>query len=194
MSLKFGKIKVHIDITIIIVIFLVVFFEKVRVYFSNYFVCFLFVAFHELAHIFVATILGIECIAVNIRLCGMNAVLRPKNKLNIKWIYILIAGPLSNVILAVIFNNVKLVRDVNLALASVNMLPIFPLDGYEILKTLLAFFMPKNKLEKVLKILKIVITTFIVLFGIYLLIFIKKPSVLIFVIYVIILQKARGVA
>lgn len=191
MNIKIGKIKLHIDITLLLIIFLFVVFEKVRAYFANYFVCFLFVAFHELAHIFIAAIFGVECIAVNIRLCGMNAVFKPQNRLSVKWLYILIAGPISNIILAVIFNKVDLVRNVNFSLALVNMLPLFPLDGYEIFKTLLAFFMPKGKIENVLKTLKKVILTFMMVLGIYLIICIKNPSVLIFVIYVVMLQRAQ---
>lgn len=193
MNVKIGKIKLHIDITLLLIILLVVIFGKIRTYFANYFVCFLFVSFHEFAHIFIAAIFGVECIAVNIRLCGMNAVFKPKNRLSVKWLYILIVGPISNVILAVIFNKVDLVRNVNFSLALVNMLPLFPLDGYEILKTLLAFFMPKGKIENVLKILKKVILTFMVLLGVYLVICIKNPSVLIFVIFVVTLQRAQGV-
>lgn len=193
MNVKIGKIKLHIDITLLLIIFLVVIFEKIRTYFANYFICFLFVAFHEFAHIFIAAIFGVECIAVNIRLCGMNAVFKPKNRLSVKWLYILIAGPISNIILAFMFNKVDLVRNVNLALALVNLLPLAPLDGYEIFKILLAFFLPKGKIGNVLKTLKKVILTFMVLLGVYLIICIKNPSVLIFVIYVVTLQRAQEV-
>lgn len=194
MSFYIGKVKVHIDIALLLFTLVVFLFKELHNYFQNYLICFLFVVFHELSHIFVATIFGVECVMLNIRLCGMNAVFMSKNKLSMKWVYILIAGPISNVILAIMFKNVSLVRDINIALALVNLLPISPLDGFEISKILLSFFMPKKKLESVLKILKVIILLFMILLGIYLTIEMRNPSVLIFVMYVVTLRNAVGVA
>lgn len=190
MRFKLCNVKIYIEYLIIFFIILVIAFNNLRNYFSNYVICFLFVAFHEFSHVFVAALLGVECTNINIRLCGMNAVFKPKNSLSIKWLYILIAGPLSNILLAIAFNRVEFIRDINFALAVVNLLPIYPLDGYSIFKMILEFFVPKKIAVKALSMVKIFLLTTLFLLGIFLIVYIKNPAVLIFAIYIVTLRNA----
>lgn len=120
----------------------------------------------------------------------MNAVFKPKSRLSIKWLYILIAGPLSNILLAIAFNRVEFIRDINFALAFVNLLPIYPLDGYGIFKMVLEFFVPRRLAEKTLSATKIFLLVSLFLLGIFLIVFIKNPAVFIFAIYIVTLRNA----
>lgn len=190
MRFKLCNVKIYIEYLIIFFIILVIAFNNLRNYFSNYVICFLFVAFHEFSHVFVAALLGVECTNINIRLCGMNAVFKPRSRLSIKWLYILIAGPFSNIILAIVFNRVEFIRDINFALALVNLLPIYPLDGYGILKMVLEFFMPKQLVVKVQCVTKFFLLAVLFSLGIFLIVYIKNPAVLIFAIYIVTLRNA----
>ena len=193
MRFKLWNVKIYVEYLIIFFVILVIAFNNLRSYFSNYVICFLFVAFHEFSHILVAALLGVECTNINIRLCGMNAVFKPRSRLSLKWLYILIAGPLSNILLAIAFNRVEFIRDINFALALVNLLPIYPLDGYGIFKMVLEFLVPRPFAEKVLSATKIFLLTALFLLGGFLIISIKNPAVLIFAIYIVTLRSAREV-
>lgn len=190
MNFKICGVKVKIETMFLIFVLVVLAFKGVRGYFENYIICFLFVVFHEFSHILVASMLGVECKGINVRACGMNAVFSFSNMLSIRWLYILSAGPLSNVLLAIVFNQIKFVRDINLSLAIVNMLPIAPLDGYGICKILLECVLPKRKVKHILLALKYILLIVIVLLGIYILVFTKNPAILLFVFYIVILRYA----
>lgn len=190
MRFKLWNVKIYVEHLIVFFVILVIAFNNLRSYFSNYVICFLFVAFHEFSHIFAAALLEVECTNINIRLCGMNAVFKPKSRLSIKWLYILIAGPLSNIILAIAFKRVEFIRNINFALALVNLLPIYPLDGYSIFKMVLEFLVPRLFAEKVLSTIKIFLLTALFLLGGFLIISIKNPTVLIFTIYIVTLRSA----
>lgn len=137
MKLKIKEFNIYIDETILIVGFLCIVFKGLREYFENYFVCFLFIVFHELAHMCVASIFGIKTTRLNIRISGLNIYLNERNREGFKWICILLAGPISNIILAILFKSIPMIYTINLALAIINLIPIYPLDGYNILEILL---------------------------------------------------------
>lgn len=190
MNLKIGKTNIFIEYLTICFVVLVIFFPSLRNYFENYVVCFSFIVFHEFAHIFAASMCGVECIKINVRLCGMNAVFKSQDSFSIKWLYIALAGPISNLLLAILFRKISIVKEINMALAIINLLPITPLDGYIVLKNILEFLLPKYKVKIVLKTLKILLLILIIFFGIYLVILFKNPAVLLFGIYVVILRYA----
>ena len=193
MNFKVGKTNIYIEPVLFIVALLTIFVIPMRNYFKNYAFCFLFVMFHEFSHIFVASILGVECTRINIRLCGMNAEFDFSSRISLKWLYIAFAGPVSNFLLSILFSRIEMVRDINLALGIVNLLPVAPLDGYYIFKTILEFFFAKNRVKKILKMFSFCVLTLIVLIGIYLAITIKNPTILIFITYVVILRNAAEI-
>ena len=145
MKLRVKEFNIYIDETILIVGVLCLLFKVIRNYFSNYFMCFLFIAFHELSHMFIASILGIKTTKFNIHISGLCINLEKVEKRGVKWLAIFLAGPLSNAILAIMFNKIPLVYTINLALAIINLIPIYPLDGYNILEILLKFLNFKEK-------------------------------------------------
>ena len=152
MHFKLKGIKFNVEEVFIITVIVIVLSPIARSYLENYVVCFCFIAFHECAHILVASIFNIEVSQINIKLCGVNAILCEKQSLNPKWIIIYLAGPISNIFLAVVFKDIKLVRDVNIGLSFINLFPVYPLDGYNILKIMLSYYKLKKDVKRSLKI------------------------------------------
>lgn len=185
MRIKVKEFNIYIDELIFVVGFLSIIFKGIREYFENYFMCYLFIVFHELSHMFVASIFGVKTTKLNIRISGLSINLNVKNRQGIKWLCIFLAGPISNVILAVIFKNVPLVYTINLVLAIINLVPIYPLDGFNIFAIVLGFMKVKN-MEKVQEIVQFLVVIILGILGAYQLIFLNNPSIILMVIYIII--------
>lgn len=187
MKLKIKEFNMYLDKTILIVGFLCLFFEGIRDYFENYFICYLFIIFHELSHMFVASIYGIKTIKLCIRISGLNIYLDSYNRGGLKWFVIFLAGPLSNIILAYIFKNIPMVYTINLSLAIINLIPIYPLDGYNIFETILNQLTIKRKtIKKVQKISEIMVIVLLVIVGIYQFVIFENLSIILMIFYIII--------
>lgn len=187
MRLKIKEFNIYLDETILIVGFLCLFFEDIRAYFENYFMCYLFIAFHELSHMFVASIFGIKTTRLCIRISGLNINLYGHNRRGIKWLLIFLAGPLSNIILSYIFKKIPMVYTINLALAIINLIPIYPLDGYNIFEIILNQLTIKhNNIKKIQKIVEIMVIILLVMLGIYQFIILKNLSIILMIFYIII--------
>ena len=187
MKIKLKEFNINVDETIFIIGFICLVFQNIRRYFENYFICYLFIIFHELAHICVASLFGIKFIKLNIRISGLSALLKEKKREGIKWLYIYLAGPISNIILAVLFNSIPMVFSINIALAIINLLPIFPLDGFNILKVLLNFTKINNKNKKIIeKITEIMVIILLVIIGIIQFVFLENLSIILMVFYIFI--------
>ncbi|MEG2310632.1 MAG: hypothetical protein RSB76_01435, partial [Clostridia bacterium] len=143
---------IEIEWLLIIVIFITILSPKVETTLQPFFVCYLFILFHELSHVFVASIFGKNMDKFKISLSGVCVSFEKrryeyKNKYKKNDIYdlfIYLAGPISNILLALIFRNNILIFQLNMSLAILNLIPIFPLDGYNIFKSLLQIFNVEN--------------------------------------------------
>lgn len=111
-----------------------------------YYICYLFILFHEMSHVFVGTLLGSEVEKIKLSMCGVSAKFKTKRyvsrpeKNSLYEVLIYLAGPVSNFIFALIFRNIKIVSEINIFLGLVNLIPIYPLDGFNILKNILEIF------------------------------------------------------
>lgn len=94
---------------------------------------------HEAAHLFAALILNIKFKKVKITLFGFNINANLENISLIRKILLFIAGPLSNVAVFIVLTdtNYFLFAKINLFLACINLVPIVPLDGGNICKSIL---------------------------------------------------------
>lgn len=103
------------------------------------------ITFHEFGHLLMSKILGIKMEKPKFLLIGYGVNnFHLENKKYIHRILIFLGGPLFNFILAGIVYNFKISNDLkleiiytNLILGIFNLLPIIPLDGGNILKSLL---------------------------------------------------------
>lgn len=120
---------------------------------------------HELAHVFTALILGIKLDKVHLTPFGFNLNIDLDRVSFIKKMILFISGPLCNYIFYIIFipTNYTSLANINLFISCINMLPIIPLDGGNICKTLLEVYLD---IESVSRYIIMTNTFFIILFMI----------------------------
>lgn len=103
---------------------------------------------------------------------------------------IFLAGPISNIIIATIFYKIKFVFEINIFLAFLNLIPIYPLDGYNALKAICSgiFF---NKKEVINVIINKISIVFLILMSIVcIIIFYKYKNIsgVIYLVYILMLN------
>ena len=128
--------KIKVDLKIFLIIILYILTQNIEVFAMS----FIFILLHELGHAITGIILGLKIKKININVFGLSIEFENygKERINNK-IIIDMAGPAINIIsfiVAVIFKN-KEIAYINILLAIINLLPIYPLDGGRILKNLL---------------------------------------------------------
>lgn len=199
MKLKFSKVNIEFEIVFLIVFLVFIFSNTIRKILFSFYMCYLFIIFHELAHLTITLLFGKEIENFKFSLSGVCIELKKKRfdlkgnkrlkKENIEEIILYLAGPISNIILAYIFNNNKMICEINIAFAIINLLPIFPLDGYNILDNLLELFnMRLKKRETILEILSNILIFILFFVGIVQLLFLFNPSIIMFSFYVFLIQ------
>ncbi len=180
MRLNLKNTEVELEETFLILLITCVISNMARSFFVNYLVCLLFITFHEMSHLLVASIFGLLPIKIKIRTSGLMLEYNALNINRIKWLLIYASGPLSNLVLAVMFKDIKIVYEVNLALFLINLVPIKPLDGYNVLTTILI-----NKNEKgILKIIEKFTKIGVFFLSMYSYIKYKNPSMFILFLYI----------
>lgn len=128
--------KIKVDLKIFLIIILYILTKNIKVFAIS----FIFILLHELGHAITGVILGLKIKKININVLGLSIEFENygKERLNNK-IIIDMAGPAINIItfiIAVIFKNEEIAY-INILLAIINLLPIYPLDGGRIVKNLL---------------------------------------------------------
>lgn len=98
---------------------------------------------HEAAHLLCAIILGIEFNKFKITLFGFNFDAYLDHEKFYKKLILFLSGPSCNILLYLIFKNSKYnsFADINAFLAAINLVPIVPLDGGNICKSILEIFL-----------------------------------------------------
>lgn len=138
------EFKIDIKIFLIAIVFLLV--NQIEMYI----LFMLFAIIHECFHLLAGIILGYKVKSMRIMPLGLsicfkekeeeyNTKIRKSNFNNVKKIIILIMGPISNIIIAFIFAILDIAEPVyiNVLIALFNLLPIYPLDGGQILNRVL---------------------------------------------------------
>ena len=128
--------KIKVDLKIFLIIILYILTKNIKVFAIS----FIFILLHELGHAITGIILGLKIKKININVFGLSIEFENygKERLNNN-IIIDMAGPSINIItfiIAVIFKNEEIAY-INILLAIINLLPIYPLDGGRIVKNLL---------------------------------------------------------
>lgn len=100
-------------------------------------------AAHETAHLISAVILNIKFDKVKITLFGFNLNADLESTAFVKKLFLFLSGPACNICLYFIFRNTMYdeFADINMFLTIVNMIPIVPVDGGNICKSVLEIFL-----------------------------------------------------
>lgn len=128
--------KIKVDLKIFLIIILYILTKNIELFAMS----FIFILLHELGHAITGVILGLKIKKININVLGLSIEFENygKERINNK-IIIDMAGPVINIIsliIAVILKKEEIVY-INILLAIINLLPIYPLDGGRIVKNLL---------------------------------------------------------
>ena len=128
--------RIKVDVKIFFIIILYIFMQSTKIFALT----FIFILLHELGHLVTGITIGLKVKKINIHISGLSVEFENYGKQrNSNKIVVDIAGPLINIIALVIAIIIKQeeIAYINLLLAIVNLLPIYPLDGGQILRTLL---------------------------------------------------------
>ena len=199
------KFKIDLKIFLIAILFFMT--SQIKVY-AIMMIC---AIIHEFGHLLIGILLGmkpekLEIIPVGIRVTfkinikDINSKIKQTNKLEIKKIFVAIAGPVVNLILIYIaaISKTNIISKINfiyanLLLVIINLIPIYPLDGGRILKGIISIFKGKKKAEQTTNITSIIIGIIISALGIWILINNKNIAILFFLLYIwiIIIQENK---
>ncbi len=108
---------------------------------------YIFVILHELAHVIIAGILGVNIYEIEMLPVGINAKYN-KNISSTKELIISLAGPCASLLFYKFLPN-QVLKNINLMIAITNLIPLKPYDGGTIINALIAMLIGKEKAKKI---------------------------------------------
>lgn len=176
------QIKVNIQIFAIIAIF--IFTKQIEIYAW----LMTFALIHELAHMFTGIALRLRPKTLKIEPFGVsitfeNTTNREKNN-----ILIALAGPIINIFISILFsfihiNESELIINSNLLLAIANLIPIYPLDGGRILKSVIQIKNTKENAEYIVNRISNILMVIITAISSIIILIYKNIGIFIIIIY-----------
>ena len=186
----------RIDLKIFLLLILFYFTNQIEIYT----LIMIFAIIHELSHLFAGLVLKMKIKQITLMPVGLsiefiipysdlNEKILKSNKLELKKMFIAIAGPLINIIIIfiVFFLNIKLelkhlIIYSNLLIAVFNLLPLYPLDGGRILKSVICLIKGKRKAESLINRISNIMF-FLIIFIFSILIYYLKNFAILFVMF-----------
>lgn len=165
------RFRIDLKIFAFIIIFIIT--RQIEIYVAML----IFAIIHELSHMLVGIILGFKPEKIELNPLGLSLAFRPNyndynlkirnaNAFEIKKIIVALAGPISNLAIAVLVGfltspsmMVNTIFYANLLIAIFNLLPVYPLDGGRVLKGILHIIYGKWKAKKIVNDISFAVTT-----------------------------------
>ena len=184
--------KIRIDLKILI--FLIIFFilKNVKIYIEVMFFAFI----HEVVHILVGYLLRFKTTSIEIMPWGYWCYMQPSikdyntkigksNMIEVKKIIIAMAGPIINLLLAILFEKSDFTQlaYTNLAIFLFNLILIYPLDGGRVIQSILRILLGRKKAEYITNIIINMCIIILTIIGSILILYIKNISILLILIY-----------
>ncbi len=179
--------KIEINLKIILILILLLIIKNI----NTYIIFIIFIILHEIAHLIMGVLIGGKPKKLIISPFGASLEFYTYGKNNsLCRILFFLIGPLTNLIIAIIFLNLpeydfyrEEIIFTNFAIAFFNLIPILPLDGGKILKELLKCFVGLEKSNRyTIFISKIILVIISFLYAI-LIVKIKNIMILFLLVY-----------
>ena len=150
---------------------------------DTFMVYYVFVIMHELAHISMALLCGIDVPEITLLPIGINAKYLDDCSSK-KEFLISLAGPLASFLFFIILNN-PLYAMFNLMICLTNLIPVLPFDGRRIIQS----FLKKEKRTLINRLIRKIFVSFLFCFGISQIIFCKNYYFIVFATYIYSISK-----
>lgn len=148
-----------------------------------FFIAYLFVVMHELAHMIMALLLKVDIEEITLLPFGTTA--KYKGKINIvNEFLIAIAGPIASYFFAFAYHN-NIYLKINLLILIFNLLPIYPLDGGRMIKTFLIAILGQKKGNQMNTYLSRISIFFLLFFAMFMFVRYQNISFLLLSLYVL---------
>ena len=187
--------KFRIDLKILFFLILFYFTNQLKMYILIMLFCFI----HECGHMIVAKCLGFKIRSIElmpfgffIEICAniddYNKKILKSNMVELKKIFISIAGPLINLILAIIFININSeMSEVfvysNLLIFVFNLIPIYPIDGGRVLKSVISIFKGRKRANVIVNNISNISVILLTIVCSLLILYLKNIAILFIVLY-----------
>lgn len=176
------RIKINIQIFVIIAILILT--KQIEIYVW----LMLFALIHELAHMFTGIALKLKPKTLEIQPFGIGIIFESFENTEKNKIIIALAGPVFNIIMAIIFSYINLsnqatIVNANILLAIFNLMPIYPLDGGRILKAIIKTKHKKQETEDIINKISNLLMIMLTALASILILLLKNIGLFIIIIY-----------